>query len=157
MATELLNEVVAGGKKEKVTFPRLLAPSCSCRVAFMTPPGKGLAAVKVKLRETEAPPWTTTPYATGSLGEVTPLPARRVATRFAELSAPAFVRVSETVTVSPGSTAALRGEKLSAASVAPAARMMGAGLATVTRVVTESLALLVSIESMLRRATLVST
>ena len=88
---------------------------------------------------------------TGPLGEVTPLIASSVATRFVASTTPALVTVRATVTVSPKSTAALAGERLSAVIFAPAARIVGAGLATVIRVVTESLELLPSTDNVLTR------
>src|SRR6266581_5132121 len=82
--------------------------------------------------------------------------ASNVAVRFVEPATPALVRENETETVSPASTVALAGEKLSESRVARAARMSGKGLTTVVITVEELLAALVSADVVASRAILVS-
>src|SRR5437899_2074065 len=86
----------------------------------------------------------------------TPPELSKVATRLAVLREPMFCRAKETVTVSPGSIAPLAGEKLSESKAAPAATMIGAGLAAVTMEVAALFAELLSVELVLTEAVLVS-
>src|SRR5262245_63166662 len=92
-------ETVAPTLIVKVTVPRLVAPSCSARVAVRSPP-QTPATVNVNGLATAGPPGTRTPYVSGPLGARTPPPGSSVATRLVVLPAPTFNRGKLTVTVS---------------------------------------------------------
>src|SRR5262250_1101616 len=73
----------------KVTVPRLVAPSCTARVAMRSPP-QNPATVNVNGLATVAPPGTRTPYVCVPLGARTPRQGSSVATRWAVLPVSVF-------------------------------------------------------------------
>src|SRR5688572_421172 len=112
--------------KVKLTVPRLTAPSASWRLAVRMLLLVA-TAVKEKGREIAAAPRGTRPEYWGPVGELTPAPARREATRSVVSADPVFRRNNWRVTRSPASMPPVAGAA-SDCKRAPEATMMNEGL-----------------------------
>ena len=97
--------------KLNVTLPRLVAPSCNCRVSVITSPQLPFA-VNAKFLVTD---WfiARAPYDCGADGARTFAVDSREAVKLLAALVPVFLSVSATVTVSPGSIVPLTGGQLS--------------------------------------------
>src|SRR6266850_1304578 len=104
-------------------LPRLLTPSCSCKVSVMVSPQLPFA-VKVKSRPTVCV-GAIAPYDCGPEGASTLALGCKVATRLVVAPEPLLTILKVMVAVSPGSTAPLEGGQLSLTRVEPAGERLG--------------------------------